>query len=447
MKQMTCEMCEGTDFIKQDGVFVCQSCGIKYSVEEAKKMIVEVEGKPPAKDTSKSSNLFKLAQSSFDSKNYAKAEDFCNQVIAIDDKNYDAWKLKAEAVGFQTTVDNTRIEEIVNCLMNAYNSLDDKEKKEKKNETINKIYEYYKSDVEFNLTTFETRRPTADRLIKVKQSYSNGKKRIKDVLNELDLEDKKEEYLIGFANFFVSKTSERVESAWKTTVGYNYYRDYFGYVGRGSRTPDPFGARPYGKQGYVIDDNNVYKPIKATWDTFINETNNLIELLIFASNEFNDKTNPKDMHDIYTNVYCYEYCMIDSWSWKFTTGYRSRWDEYQSAGWHEEYCLTTEAKNARRKIAEMFEKKASDLPAEVERMQRERLEKERKEKADKYWSNHVEEKEQLESEKEELTKKTSEQKKDIKDLETELSNIEGKILDVEKEVKDMSSKKLHCLRR
>lgn len=37
MKQLTCEMCGSTDLIKEDGVFVCQACGIKYSVEEAKK--------------------------------------------------------------------------------------------------------------------------------------------------------------------------------------------------------------------------------------------------------------------------------------------------------------------------------------------------------------------------------------------------------------------------
>ena len=37
MKQLTCEMCGSVDLIKQDGYFVCQSCGCKYSVEEAKK--------------------------------------------------------------------------------------------------------------------------------------------------------------------------------------------------------------------------------------------------------------------------------------------------------------------------------------------------------------------------------------------------------------------------
>ena len=41
MKQLTCEMCGSTDLIKQDGVFVCQSCGCKYSVEEAKKIFSE----------------------------------------------------------------------------------------------------------------------------------------------------------------------------------------------------------------------------------------------------------------------------------------------------------------------------------------------------------------------------------------------------------------------
>lgn len=41
MKQLTCEMCGSTDMAKQDGFFVCQSCGMKYSTEDAKKMMIE----------------------------------------------------------------------------------------------------------------------------------------------------------------------------------------------------------------------------------------------------------------------------------------------------------------------------------------------------------------------------------------------------------------------
>ena len=41
MKSMTCEMCGNNDLVKQDGYFVCQYCGTKYTVEEAKKLMVE----------------------------------------------------------------------------------------------------------------------------------------------------------------------------------------------------------------------------------------------------------------------------------------------------------------------------------------------------------------------------------------------------------------------
>jgi hypothetical protein len=43
VKQLVCDVCGGKELIKQDGVFVCQSCGTKYSVEEVKKMVVEID--------------------------------------------------------------------------------------------------------------------------------------------------------------------------------------------------------------------------------------------------------------------------------------------------------------------------------------------------------------------------------------------------------------------
>ena len=44
MKRLTCEMCGSTDLIKNGGAFECQVCGCKYSVEEAKKMMLEITG-------------------------------------------------------------------------------------------------------------------------------------------------------------------------------------------------------------------------------------------------------------------------------------------------------------------------------------------------------------------------------------------------------------------
>ncbi|MBR6940351.1 MAG: hypothetical protein IKH65_06080, partial [Clostridia bacterium] len=68
MKQLVCEMCGGTDLIKQDGVFVCQSCGCKYSVEEARKMmiegVVEVTGTVKVDNTDQIESYLKMARSS-----------------------------------------------------------------------------------------------------------------------------------------------------------------------------------------------------------------------------------------------------------------------------------------------------------------------------------------------------------------------------------------------
>jgi len=46
MKKMICELCEGSEFLKQDGLFVCQSCGCKYAPEEAKLLMKEIDEDP-----------------------------------------------------------------------------------------------------------------------------------------------------------------------------------------------------------------------------------------------------------------------------------------------------------------------------------------------------------------------------------------------------------------
>lgn len=39
---LTCELCGSTDFLKDQGVFVCQGCGCKYTVEEARAVIARM---------------------------------------------------------------------------------------------------------------------------------------------------------------------------------------------------------------------------------------------------------------------------------------------------------------------------------------------------------------------------------------------------------------------
>ena len=117
-------MCGGTDLIKQDGVFVCQSCGTKYSIEEAKKMMIEgtvaVSGIVKVDDTEKVKNFFKMASNAYDAGNKQESENYCNKIIEIDPENADAWLLKGISAAWQSTLGNLRMDEFMSCVSNAF---------------------------------------------------------------------------------------------------------------------------------------------------------------------------------------------------------------------------------------------------------------------------------------------------------------------------------------
>ena len=101
MKQLVCEMCGGHDLVKQDGIFVCQNCGTKYSVEEAKKMMVEgtvsvkgtveVEGKVAVDKTKDVDKLFVLARREKESGDKWKARRYYSQIEELDPSNWEAY--------------------------------------------------------------------------------------------------------------------------------------------------------------------------------------------------------------------------------------------------------------------------------------------------------------------------------------------------------------------
>lgn len=95
MKALTCEMCGSTNLLKQDGVFVCQSCGTKYSVEEAKKMMVEgtvdVTGSTVKVDTSDElKNLYEIARRAKDADNNDNAAKYYDMILIKDPGSWEA---------------------------------------------------------------------------------------------------------------------------------------------------------------------------------------------------------------------------------------------------------------------------------------------------------------------------------------------------------------------
>lgn len=94
MKALTCEMCGSTNLIKQDGVFVCQSCGTKYSIEEAKKMMVEgtvdVKGTVKVDVSDELKNLYEVARRAKDSDNSENASKYYDMILVKDPSSWEA---------------------------------------------------------------------------------------------------------------------------------------------------------------------------------------------------------------------------------------------------------------------------------------------------------------------------------------------------------------------
>ena len=119
MKQLVCEMCGSTDLMKDGGVFVCQSCGVKYSVEEARKMMVEgtveVTGTVQVNKTRDAEHYLELAENMLKSGNWSQAEQYAAKTLEVSTDNARAWFIRGCAVDKQSTLAEDKLPEMVSC--------------------------------------------------------------------------------------------------------------------------------------------------------------------------------------------------------------------------------------------------------------------------------------------------------------------------------------------
>ena len=122
MNELVCEMCGSNDVVKQDGLFVCQACNTKYSVEEARKIMfgetVEVEGTVKIDHSSELNNLYELARRAKDTNNSENALKYYDQIL-IKDPN--SWEAQFYVVYYRTM--QCKIAEIGNAAVDLTNVL------------------------------------------------------------------------------------------------------------------------------------------------------------------------------------------------------------------------------------------------------------------------------------------------------------------------------------
>lgn len=134
MKQLVCEMCGGTDLVKDGGVFVCQTCGCKYSIEEARKMMVEgtveVVGTVKIDNTAQIQNYLDLSRNAYESGNGQSAFDYANKALEIQPQNSQAWIAKMKSIEYIGTLGDLKLMEVVEAGKNAINNAPEDQKKE-----------------------------------------------------------------------------------------------------------------------------------------------------------------------------------------------------------------------------------------------------------------------------------------------------------------------------
>ncbi len=150
MKAMTCEMCNGTEFVKEDGFFVCQFCGIKYSVEEAKKMMIEgtvdVQGTVKVDNSAFVEKYLINARRAFEKEDWEEVEKYYNMVEQNDPTNIEAIFYSAYGKARLSMVDGDiyKRQQICDVFCKSISIIDDNynvEKSEENQEIIARMHD------------------------------------------------------------------------------------------------------------------------------------------------------------------------------------------------------------------------------------------------------------------------------------------------------------------
>lgn len=126
MKQLTCEMCGNVDLCEQDGYFVCQYCGCKYSDGEAKRMAVEGVVKIDNSDELK--NLYRIARRARNDNNVENAARYYDMILIKDPESWEAYfyQTYCRAMDCKIAEIQSAAKSVSNCIGSTFKLIKDK---------------------------------------------------------------------------------------------------------------------------------------------------------------------------------------------------------------------------------------------------------------------------------------------------------------------------------
>lgn len=392
MKKIVCELCESTEFTKEGGFFICQGCGTKYSLEEAKSMMREVEGDaaPVASaapvntapmgnpNQAQIDNILILATTAYEAQNYAEAENYCNRAIELDAMCYKAWNLKGKAVGWSSKMDNMRVEEAAHSFCKAIDFAPEEEKEELKAQATEELKK-------LGLAIIATRKQrfAADPSKKELNGFASDKKVLLDSLlillshgNAVGLPEGYLEEVASEMNLSAVAALNMVRKAW----------------------------------------SSVDHPGEKDFDTYLDWIGNIEQLLRQAI----DTSDDDDEEDItrYKNLKIVLGEPMNAHS------YKRQWNSfYERYDWVVEYSLAQSAKDMRNKQMAECDAKIAELEKKVrdkKAAEAKKAEEEKQARIKAYWEAHADEKVALEAEKKELESKVDSLSAEVSDLDAQI---------------------------
>ena len=391
MKKIVCDLCDSTEFVKEGGMFICQGCGTKYSLEEAKSMMREVEGSAPVStgapvtavpmgnpNQQQIDNILVLATTAYEAQNYAEAENYCNQAVVLDAMCYKAWNLKGKAVGWQSKIDNLRIEEAAHSFCKAIDFAPEEEKEELKTQAVEELKKLGLALISLRKNRFSGS-PDAQEL----KGFDSDRKVLLDSLLVLLSHGN----AVGMPEGYLDEISTMMNQA--AVAALNMVRTAWKKVEHASH---------------------------EDWNTYLDWCSN-IEQLIRKSIDASDVVRYENLAIVLEEP-------IDTCSWK------REWVSYASEyRWFKDYSLADSAKSYRRTEAQKARDKAKELKKKVEEKkaaEARKAEEEKQARIKAYWEAHAEEKAALEAEQKELEAKKDKLATEISGLDAEIKALDPK---------------------
>lgn len=218
MKAIVCEMCTSNDVVKQDGYYVCQSCGTKYTVEEAKKLLGTVK----VDKTEETEKLLVLARRAREENNSENAEKYYGLILQEDPNNWEASFFQVYYRAMQCKIMNisSAANSIANNVDSSMKLLSEVSDEEEKNNGLDTIVSYSKTIVDmltsaaithyFNHSTVNgALGECSNRVVSAYSIYRMLEQSFKtyypsDIDRLVDLQKKQNYFLSGNAQFFNS---------------------------------------------------------------------------------------------------------------------------------------------------------------------------------------------------------------------------------------------------